>query len=327
MFVALWCFLASGADATFVSVKWSHIDCDFRRWRQRRSLMGIQRASYSSRVNADSVDSAFSCWSQRSRFWETQGFSALDVAGFSDYNGIGACGSCPSVVSVHSNTNGEAVAVQVEAALSEEQASRIQALAGWVRQQCEDNPEIPRLFQHRSFGESKGGNDCTYLAPLLQIMAPDVAKQVVSIVEMAYERAEWGALPSSPKSNNLLPHPKTLGIRTSEHLLYDGWRNLEAHKDIGSVYTIMIALKDPKDYDGGAFFWNKSFFEQSEARPPRLSAIVFRSDTTHGVRPITCGIRESFVTELWDNDDAPLGMNRPTPEQWEKFLVGEQGQQ
>jgi hypothetical protein len=64
--------------------------------------------------------------------------------------------------------------------------------------------------------------------------------------------------------------------------------------------------------------------EQTEVKPKHLSAIVFLSDTTHGVRPITSGSRVSFVTEFWNHDDPPLGMNRPTPNQWEEFLQKQQ---
>jgi hypothetical protein len=62
-------------------------------------------------------------------------------------------------------------------------------------------------------------------------------------------------------------------------------------------------------------------FESTDVKLSQLSAIVFLSDTTHGVRPLTSGHRETFVTELWVNDDAPFGMTRPTPQEWEAFIA------
>lgn len=209
------------------------------------------------------------------------------------------------------NNRNTVVAVEITTALSEEEATQIKTLAETIRQESQLGKS---QFEHRSFGTDKGGNDCTYLAPLLQLLLPQTAAKVVSIAQLAWEEADWGV-----ETENL-PSPTELGIRTSEHLCYDGWKSLEPHKDVGSIYTCNIALKEPEDYEGGEFFLHTSFFDQTEIKPQRLSAVVFLSDTTHGVRPITAGSRESFVTEFWDQDDAPLGMNRPTPEEWEAFL-------
>lgn len=88
------------------------------------------------------------------------------------------------------------------------------------------------------------------------------------------------------------------------------------------MYTFMIALKDPSDYGGGEFFVHKSIFDATDIQPDRLSAVVFLSDTIHGVRPMTYGMRETFVMELRENDDSPLSLNRPTDEQWGEFLEG-----
>ena len=124
--------------------------------------------------------------------------------------------------------------------------------------------------------------------------------------------------------NEFPSYSVTVSRHVAEHLSYDGWRSLEPHKDVGSIYTTNIALKEPEGYSGGEFFLQTSFLEQIDIKPQRLTAIVFLSDTIHGVRPITSGSRVSFVTEFWEHDDAPLGMNRPTPEEWDEFLAKEQ---
>jgi hypothetical protein len=258
----------------------------------------------------------------------------------------------PVVTTLHRNKDGTTVvAVEVASAVSEHEAATVQALAKCTREAMakrireaidlpsreahhsnyDNNNNFISFFEHRSFGEGQGGNDCTYLAPLLQALRPALAAQVVSIVRLAWKAGGWGdddivqqhdsSDDGDGSNNNKYPDPRTLGIRTSEHLSYNGWRSLEAHKDIGSIYTVMISIADPLTYDGGAFFIQNSMFESTDIKPKRLSAIVFLSDTTHGVRRITSGCRESFVTELWKNDDPPLGMNRPTLEQWENYLA------
>lgn len=225
----------------------------------------------------------------------------------------------PKLGKVHVNNGGDVIAVEINSALTEEQATSLQELALSLR----NHDFFGRTqFENRSFGPGKGGNDVTYLAPLLQALRPDIASKVVSLVELAYDSSNWKSVGDTDGAiDTKLPQPSSLGIRTSEHLIYDGWKNLDSHKDIGSIYTIVIALRDPNSYGGGQFYLHTSLLEQTEVKPDRLSAIVFLSNTIHGVRQITDGIRESFVTELWIHDDAPFGMNRPTPEEWEEFLA------
>jgi hypothetical protein len=258
-------------------------------------------------------------WPGRSRYWEDSNFfeqedaaslrvdldSALDaLTGLQN----GKKSNEPTVIAMHRDKEEKVVAVEVSSALSDWEAETVQALAKCTRK------NIKSQFVNRSFGEGKGGNDCTYLAPLLQAYLPDVAAKVVSIARLAWKAAGWD-------DDSCYPDPRSLGIRTSEHLSYNGWRSLEAHKDVGSIYTTMIAIAEPEDYHGGEFFVQNKFYEPTDIKPNRLSAVVFLSDTTHGVRPIEAGIRKTFVTELWDNDDAPLGLNRPTLEKWEEFLA------
>jgi hypothetical protein len=291
-------------------------------------------------------------WKPRSRYWIDHDIQGLSRSELADQMGVdiqqedpsskhSATTSTdrleqqqqlqlPSVKMLHKNKLGQVIAVEISSAISESQAQRIQTMAASIRQNHhEKTPRTitlnNRLFQHRSFGEEKGGNDCTYLAPLLQLLTPEIAQTVVSIARLAWEEAGWNLeqhkCKDDPTLTSRYPNPMDLGIRTSEHLSYDGWRSLEAHKDVGSIYTCNVAFKEPDiDYQGGDFFLQTSFLEQVEIKPERLSAIVFLSDTTHGVRPITFGSRMSFVTEFWNHDDAPLGMNRPTPKEWQEFL-------
>ena len=286
----------------------------------------------------------------------------------------------PTIKKLYKNEMDVVVAVEIETAITEHEALQIQSLAQSIR-----NHDLfsSTLFEHRSFGPEKGGNDCTYLAPLLQTLLPDTMKTILSITQLAFEHANWNDLnlvyencdhdvlyeegnedeeveyvyleegeeyegvegedyeieyiyeeegeeeeeeeeDDEYDDHLMFPSPTKLGIRTSEHLTYNGWKSLEPHRDIGSIYTCNIALQEPTSYNGGEFFFHTSYDNDvTEIKLQRLSAIVFLSDVLHGVRPIVSGgtrIRESFVTEFWKNDDSPLGMNRPTNESWEEFV-------
>lgn len=85
---------------------------------------------------------------------------------------------------------------------------------------------------------------------------------------------------------------------------------------LGSDYTVLVALADPNDYDGGNFTLFPDGVEtpttKISIKPKRLSAIVFLSEFTHGVESCTPG-RKMMTNELWRYDDTPVFVNRPTP--------------
>eukprot|EP00978_Attheya_sp_CCMP212_P020682 scaffold59478_cov70-Attheya_sp.AAC.3 len=227
-----------------------------------------------------------------------------------------------TVTTIHRNKAGNAIAVEVASAITLNHVASIRALSNGIQEvvstSSPDNGPSSRLrehFEHRSFGDGQGGNDCTYLAPFLQALCPHVMMTVKDVANLAWKAASWDV-----DEHTHHPSPMSLGIRTSEYLSYEGWPSLEAHKDVGSIYTIMISIKDPQEYDGGEFFIQNSMLDSTNVKLAKLSAIVFKSDTVHGVRPITSGHRESFVTELWVNHDSPIGVCRPTEDQWERFL-------
>jgi hypothetical protein len=229
----------------------------------------------------------------------------------------------PTATTIHRNKSGNAIAVEVTSAITMNNVKNIRALSNGIQEGISssssslDKKKLRQHFKHRGFGEGQGGNDCTYLAPFLQVFCPNVVTSLKDIATLAWKAASWDVL----DDNDEHPDPMSLGIRTSEHLSYKGWPSLEAHKDIGSIYTIMISIKDPKEYDGGEFFIHNSMIESTNVKLDMLSAIVFKSNTIHGVRPIISGHRESFVTELWSNNDSPIGLCRPTEEQWDSFSL------
>lgn len=270
---------------------------------------------------ADAADD--NVWSPRSRHWAEDNFFkqekglqiGIDLdescSSFNNNTAVDAVDAnlAAAVTTIHRDRNGKAIAVEVASALSEHQISTVCHLA-----KCIQNSSIgSSQFENRSFGEGKGGNDCTYLTPMLQRFRHDIAARVVEIIRLAWKSACWDDIG--------YPDPFALGIRTSEHLVYESWRGLKGHKDKDSIYTVMISIASPQDYEGGEFFVHNSLWKSTNIKPDQFSAIVFLSETTHGVQPISSGHRETFVTELWTSDDSPLGMNRPTPEQWDEYIA------
>jgi predicted 2-oxoglutarate/Fe(II)-dependent dioxygenase YbiX len=136
---------------------------------------------------------------------------------------------------------------------------------------------------------------------------------------MARSAAGWGDEHSDPG---------TLGVRTNEHLRYSAGGMVGKHTDDESVYTIVVALSDPADYDGGEYV----LYDDQVPDPPRehrvklrrLSALVFLSSLTlHGVSPITRGSREVFAAELWEEDDVPTDWMRPNVRDFREGVLGQ----
>lgn len=203
----------------------------------------------------------------------------------------------------------------VENAVSEQEAFGIEALAHCVNKLL---PQDFPWFEERAFGNEdskkygmynpQGGNYCNYMAGLLQQYLPGVAASIYNAVEMAYYNADWASMG--------FPPPEDLGIRTAEYLRYKSSGLLGPHTDGGSVFSISIALSNMEDYTGG-FFQLKT--ADSLFKVARRSAIVFFSETDHSITEITGGERKVFVIELWENQDTPVGLARPTEETFAKY--------
>jgi len=163
---------------------------------------------------------------------------------------------------------------------------------------------------------NRGGNDVTFLAGFLQLYAPGVSSQIYTLAHMVWSSANWSNITHDGFGNAVhYPNPYHTGLRTSEHLSYARWGSLGEHVDSESVYTVLIAMADPTEYEGGEFYIKpKSLFGSDftiSLRPGRLSAIVFISEEAHGVGSIMSGRREMFTNELWAYDDVGLGVLRP----------------
>jgi hypothetical protein len=73
-------------------------------------------------------------------------------------------------------------------------------------------------------------------------------------------------------------------------------------------------------YQGGEYFINDSHRNKFYFKPRQYSAVVFLSESNHGVTDIVSGHREMFTNELWKYDDPPWPILRPLHSPMELFL-------
>lgn len=294
-------------------------------------------------------------WTPRSRFWKhiqesEQGLLIRKEGKQEDqYENIRTClekslpeqstlaaaRPAPEVVDMLNDTDGTTLLVEIEKAISPEQVAAVVALAACARE------FLPDFFDHRDFeyAVGGGGNEVTFLNIILQLFLPHVADMLQRTAELAFGEAQWQAAG--------YPSPGTLGLRTTEYLSYSGFKCLGEHADSGSIYTILFAMAHPKEvsgflivhiegdtgrewlslyfvscpqYQGGEFFINDSNGHKYYFKPRQYSAVVFLSESNHGVTEIVSGHREMFTNELWKYDDPPWPEARPLHASMELFL-------
>lgn len=225
------------------------------------------------------------------------------------------------VEAIYNNSDGQPVMVVISNALSEEEALYMKQLS--ICAHVDD----PDALQSRPFSAEddadyvRGGNDVVFLQGYLQLFTPGLAARVQEITRLAWEQAGWGKL-TEKSGEEKYQDPSLCGIRTTEHIGYDNWKSLGAHIDTDSLYSTVIALASPSEYDGGEFYLYPDRRDLNdvlqndtrvEIRAERLSAVIFLSETLHGVGDIRSKGREMFATEFWKYNDAFLGTFRPGP--------------
>lgn len=88
-------------------------------------------------------------------------------------------------------------------------------------------------------GSNGGGNDVVFLEGILQSTMPNLVRHVLRSVALATDAAGWS------------PHPRQLGVRCVESLLYHPDGELRLHTDSESIYTVVVMLSDPTTSGGG----------------------------------------------------------------------------
>ena len=219
----------------------------------------------------------------------------------------------------------------IDKAVTDCQAWHVQALHSCIQDLLPH--ELP-FYQERPFGNEEvdeeyglykdmGGNHVTFLAGLVQRYLPGIVHALYHAIDLAHAHAAWNAgttfdervrtRPNMYRGEWAMPHPSTLGLRTAELLDYHTTGRLGLHVDSESLYTVSIALSDPDEYEGGAFTLKSS---SVQFKVPQYSAVVFYSEASHGITPITAGQRRVLVTELWELPHVPLGQSRPSQQQF-----------
>jgi hypothetical protein len=242
-----------------------------------------------------------------------------DIAPDSDF-------SKPKIVNqvVDSETK-KVILVEIESAISQFQTTLVKLLSECIQ------IHLDEFQEHRSFDiRSGGGNDATFLTPLLlPMLLPEIAGLIQEIGELAYDHGNWNTTSQSDNSDNnsenhhhlQMPPIGSCGLRTSEFLDYGQFKSLGTHIDADSLYTVIFALSDPADYQGGEYYIEDSTGVQYLIRPQQFSALVFLSDQGHGVKDITGGVRQMFTNEYWAFDDPPFPLRRIDPDRMTRFTL------
>jgi len=252
-------------------------------------------------------------WSPRNKYWRhlLKEQSGLDDGNGEHFDDMQSCvetalsesndvvlqdkTAVPTIVDTLTDSQNRTVLVEIGNAITPSQVESVKRLAACTKLYFPES-----RFDHREFTMSGGGNDCTFMNILLQIFSPEVFENVINIAKLAYKKAGWG------EQLRLRP-PHMCGLRTAEYLNYKEFKRLGGHADTGSLFTVLFALSDPKLYQGGEFYLlprdepdNRMYY----FKPRQYSAIVFLSETHHGVTDLE-GPREMFTNEFWVYDDAP----------------------
>lgn len=158
---------------------------------------------------------------------------------------------------------------------------------------------LPTHFENRHFVVG-GGNNVTYLSGFSQLLIPEFVEHMKQVVSAGANAAGWR------------PHPRHLGIRCVENLVYSSGGNLSFHTDSDSIYTVVTMLSPDSDYVGGKFVI-KSRDRKSEwsIGLGRGSSFMFDSNAMHAVEPVAVGTRNVLVMEFWAYEDGNLDDARP----------------
>ena len=85
------------------------------------------------------------------------------------------------------------------------------------------------------------------------------------------------------------------------------------HKDSGSSLTMSVMLSAAEAFDGGTFLtWGAGDAKDTPIRHEvaRGDGLLFRSEEHHNVAPVTRGVREVIVIELWPGAPNHVDRNR-----------------
>ncbi|KOO28058.1 hypothetical protein Ctob_004510 [Chrysochromulina tobinii] len=220
------------------------------------------------------------------------------------------------MAATHEYTPGRPLVI-IHSLFDSEDIQQIDRLSEWVKKMhptqhvCRQFDQAPveyvngELVVPATTQNYGGGNDVTHIHGFAQISIPHLLEHIICSASEATMTARW------------FPHPRQLGIRCVESLLYHAGGKLKLHTDSESIYTIVVMLSEPcaGAFTGGDFVIRESTDRSSDAllraAPKKGDAIIFDSNILHGVDTVLLGERRVLVLELWAYEDASEGERRP----------------
>jgi len=106
---------------------------------------------------------------------------------------------------------------------------------------------------------------------------------------------------------------RDLSMRCVEKIRYFPGGRLGDHEDMDSVYTMILMLSDPADFDGGVAYVGRGE-NRKWLRPVARGGHIFAAEETHGVTDVAAGVRDVLAVEFWAHGDSPPEHVRPKPD-------------
>jgi hypothetical protein len=170
------------------------------------------------------------------------------------------------MVATHEYTPGSPLVI-IHSLFDSEDIQQIDRLSEWVKKMhptqhvCRQFDQAPveyvngELVVPATTQNYGGGNDVTHIHGFAQISIPHLLEYIICSASEATMTARW------------FPHPRQLGIRCVESLLYHAGGKLKLHTDSESIYTIVVMLSEPcaGAFTGGDFVIRESTDRSSDA--------------------------------------------------------------
>ena len=172
---------------------------------------------------------------------------------------------------------------------TEDEVERIKALSGELAAREHRRPQASSQWRTRYL--HAGG--------AFRKGAPDLLARIREAMLAADARpGGWGAL-RPEDAHKLLP-------RTVEHHIVAPGGALPdpTHFDGGSLFTLDVMLAEPgADFEGGEFCTLESDGSMAQHDFGKGDVLVFLSHKAHCVRPVTRGLRQTLIVELWEGEE------------------------
>ena len=224
------------------------------------------------------------------------------------------------MAATHEYTPGSPLVI-IHSLFDSEDIQQIDRLSEWVKKMhptqhvCRQFDQAPveyvngELVVPATTQNYGGGNDVTHIHGFAQISIPHLLEHIICSASEATMTARW------------FPHPRQLGIRCVESLLYHAGGKLKLHTDSESIYTIVVMLSEPcaGAFTGGDFVIRESTDRSSDAllraAPKKGDAIMcvhqllgpsLAANPVHAAPQLTWGFAHSFDSNILHGVDTIL---------------------